>query len=166
MPVEDRFCSSCGSSLELRQLEGKERPVCTACGRVVYHDPKVSAVCVLAREGKVLLVRRGNEPGYGLWSLPGGYVDRGEALEEAAAREVLEETGLQVTIGALLGVFSERGRPVILVVYEARESGGKLTAGSEALDLGFFSPDSLPPMAFSRDADLMRLWQQSRTGQP
>ena len=151
-----------GPALELRSMEGKERPVCTACGRVVYYDPKVSTVCVVARGGEVLFIRRGNEPGYGLWSLPGGYVDRGEVVEEAAAREVLEETGLEVEVGGLLGLFSEAGRPVILVAYEAREMGGTLAAGSEALELGFFPPDALPAIAFPRDTHLLELWQRGR----
>ncbi len=159
----DRYCTSCGSTLETRQIESKTRPVCTNCGRVMYYDPKVSTVCIVARNGEVLFICRGNEPGYGLWSLPGGYVDRGEVVEEAAAREVLEETGLQVEVGTLLGVFSEPGRPVILVVYEAEERGGILAAGSEALDLGFFSPDALPPIAFPRDAHLLDLWAQNKS---
>ena len=144
-------------------MEGKDRPVCSNCGRVVYYDPKVSTVCVVAREGEVLFIKRGNEPGYGLWSLPGGYVDRGEVVEEAAVREVLEETGLEVEVGGLLGVFSEAGRPVILVAYEAHECGGILAAGPEALDLGFFATDALPPIAFPRDTHLLELWQQGKT---
>lgn len=158
----DRYCSNCGSTLELRSMEGKDRPVCSNCGRVVYYDPKVSTVCLVARDGKVLFIKRGNEPGYGLWSLPGGYVDRGEVVEKAAAREVFEETGLEVEVGRLLGVFSEEGRPVILVAYEARENGGTLAPGSEALELGFFAPDALPPIAFPRDTHLLELWEQGR----
>ena len=158
----DQYCSGCGSTLEIRSMEGKERPVCSKCGRVVYYDPKVSTVCLVARDGKVLFIKRGNEPGYGLWSLPGGYVDRGEVVEKAAAREVFEETGLEVEIGRLLGVFSEEGRPVILVAYEARENGGTLAPGSEALELGFFAPDALPPIAFPRDTHLLELWEQGR----
>ena len=129
----------------------------------MYYDPKVSTVCLVARGGKVLFIKRGNEPGYGLWSLPGGYVDRGEVVEKAAAREVFEETGLEVEVGKLLGVFSEEGRPVILVAYEALEHGGRLAPGSEALELGFFGPDALPPIAFPRDAHLLELWEKGRT---
>ena len=162
----DRYCSACGSTLEVRTLEGKDRPICPQCGRVVYYDPKVSTVCVVARGGEVLFIKRGNEPGYGLWSLPGGYVDRGEVVEAAAAREVFEETGLEVDVGSLLGVFSEQGRPVILVAYEAQERGGALAPGSEALELGFFAPDALPPIAFPRDRRLLELWQQRKSGSP
>ena len=55
----DRYCSGCGSGLEMRQMEGKDRPVCANCGRVVYYDPKVSTVCVVARERGVLFIKRG-----------------------------------------------------------------------------------------------------------
>ena len=84
-------------------------------------------------------------PGIGLWSMPGGYVDRGEVVEEAGVREVLEETGLEVEVDQLVGLFSERGHPVIVAAFAAREVGGVLKAGLEALDVGFFSPDDYRP---------------------
>ena len=75
----DKYCTACATPLELREENGATRPVCPACGRVVYYDPKVAAVTILARQREVLLVRRANQPGYGLWSVPGGYVDRGRS---------------------------------------------------------------------------------------
>ena len=83
---DDKFCPRCSAHLELRSEAGKDRPICSQCGRVIYYDPKVTAAAVVEREGKVLMVRRGMEPGMGLWSLPGGYVDRGEVVERAAER--------------------------------------------------------------------------------
>ena len=149
--------------LELRESNGAMRPVCTDCGRVVYYDPKVAAVTIVAREGKVLLVRRANQPGYGLWSVPGGYVDRGEVVEEAAAREVREETGLAVEIDRLIGVFSESGRPVIVVAFSGVECGGRLEAGPEALEVGFFALDDLPEMAFAGDDRILAGWGELAT---
>ena len=157
--ADDRFCPTCASALEEKEVAGRQRPVCSSCGRVVFYDPKVAVTCIVEREGKVLMVRRGNEPGYGLWSIPGGYVDRGEVVEVAAAREVLEETGLEVEIGTLLGLFSEDGQPVIVAAYAARELGGQLTTGPETLDVGFFSPDDLPPLAFPRDRQMLACWR-------
>lgn len=152
---DDKYCSSCAAVLEMRETAGQMRPVCPVCGRVVYYDPKVAAVTIVARNGKVLLVRRASQPGYGLWSVPGGYVDRGEVVEEAATREVQEETGLKVQVDGLIGVFSEPGKPVIVVAFRGVECGGNLVAGPEALDAGFFSLDELPPLAFPGDSRIL-----------
>ena len=150
--------------MELRILEGITRPVCPQCGRVVYYDPKVAATAVVERAGLVLMLRRAVETGYGLWSLPGGYVDRGEVVEEAAAREVREETGLQVEISGLVGLFSEEGHPVVVAAYAAVETGGKLEAGSEALELGFYPLDGLPTLAFPRDRLILARWRSIKDG--
>lgn len=115
----------------------------------------------MARQGRVLLVQRNHEPGFGLWSFPSGYVDRGEVVEEAAAREVAEETGLEVRIMGLLGVLSRTGEPVVFVIYEG-ESEGEPAAGPEALAVGFFDPDDLPPLAFEHDRTIIERWREER----
>ena len=91
--------------------------------------------------------------------MPGGYIDRGEVVDEGAAREVLEETGLQVQVQGLLGLFSDAGNPVVVVAFTARETGGTLKVGSEAQDVGFFSPEELPPLAFPRDKPILDRWR-------
>ena len=158
----DKFCAGCGARLALRRDEGRLRPVCPSCGRMVYYDPKLATACAIEREGRTLMVRRAVQVGYGLWSMPGGYVDRGEVVEAAAAREVWEETGLLVTAQRLIGVFSDAGNPVVVVAYAATEEGGTLAAGPECLDVGFFASDALPPLAFPRDAEIIRRWQGMR----
>jgi 8-oxo-dGTP diphosphatase len=164
MSADDKFCQSCAYPLAVSDLEGKQRPVCPQCGRVVYYDPKVAATSIIERDGKILLIRRAGEPGYGLWSMPGGYVDRGEVVEEAAVREAREETGLEVEIELLVGLFSEPGHPVMVAAYVAREVGGCLKPGPETLEAGFFSPDDLPPLAFPRDKSILARWQALRDG--
>jgi ADP-ribose pyrophosphatase YjhB (NUDIX family) len=148
----------------MRNVEGKERPVCPQCGETVYHDPKVAAAVVVERDEKILMVRRAVEPGLGMWSLPGGYVDRGEVVERAAEREVMEETGLEIEATGLVGVFSESGHPVILITYDCRILGGKLMPGPEVMELDFFSPDHLPPLAFPRDRQILDTWKSLRGG--
>src|SRR3979411_2302349 len=111
------YCLVCGTALEARHHEDRERPTCPSCGFIHYLDPKVAVAVVLGDERGVLLCRRLIDPGSGLWSFPAGYVNRGEVLEEAAVREVLEELGLAVKLRGIVGVYSERGEPVVLVVY-------------------------------------------------
>ena len=164
MLPDDKFCPKCAASLELAHVAGKERPVCSECGRVIYYDPKVAATAVVERGGQVLMVQRGMEPGLGLWSLPGGYVDRGEVVELAAEREVVEETGLEVKVTSLVGIFSEPGYPVILVAYDSQIVGGVLEPGTEVLEIDFFSPDKLPPLAFARDHQILENWRKQRDG--
>ena len=159
MTEEDRFCPSCGAALETKSVFGHDRPVCPDCGRIIFYDPKVAVICIVPRDGKVLMIRRATELGYGLWGLPGGYVDRGEVVERAAAREVWEETGLRVEPGDLIGLFSEPGNPVMVVVYAAQETGGTLEAGPEALEVGFFDVDALPELAFPRDQEVLTSWK-------
>ena len=158
MTQEDRFCPSCAATLVTKDVFGHQRPVCPECSRVIFYDPKVAVICIVPRNGKVLMIRRSTDLGYGLWGLPGGYVDRGEVVEVAAAREVWEETGLEVAVGGLLGLFSESGNPVIVAAYIAMDTGGTLAAGPEALEVGFFDVDQLPELAFPRDREVLARW--------
>ena len=159
--MNDKYCPGCSVLLEVRSIEGKEHPVCPQCERVIYYDPKIVAAALIERNGQVLIIRRAVQVGYGLWSLPGGYVDRGEIVENAAAREVFEETGLKVKTDKLLGLFSEQGNPVLVAAYTAIEIDGDLEAGPEALELGFYSPNNLPDLAFPRDQLIIDTWLSS-----
>ena len=159
MSPQEKFCSACGAKVESQDVEGKPRPVCVQCRKVVYHDPKVAAICVVERGGRVLMIQRDTPVGRGLWSMPGGFIDRGEVVEEGAVREVSEETGLLVEIQGLIGLFSESGNPVVVAAFEARETGGYLAAGPEAQQVGFFPTDDLPPLAFPRDSLILQMWR-------
>ncbi len=109
-----------------------------------------------------MLIRRGIEPAYGKWSFPSGYVNRGEVVERALEREVLEETELVVETSWLVGLYSELDRTVVLAVYEAKVLGGRLSAADEALEAGVFTPDALPDLAFGHDTRIFRDWQSAR----
>jgi ADP-ribose pyrophosphatase YjhB (NUDIX family) len=121
---------------------------------------------LIGEEGRLLLNRRATEPGLGRWSFPSGYVDRGEKVEDAAIREVREETGLDVSLGRLIGVYSEVGNPVILIVYAADAWRGEAEAGPEAFEVGWFAPAALPPMAFAHDDQIIRDWQRCAATTP
>lgn len=161
------FCLRCGTPLEARVQEDRERPTCPACGFIHYLDPKVAVAVVLGNEQGVLLGRRCIDPGAGLWSFPAGYVNRGEVLEEAAAREVLEELGLAVRLTGLVGVYSERGDAVVLVVYAGDVVAGQPTPdGREVSEVRRFALDRFPEdLAFPHDRRVLADWKRAlKTG--
>jgi 8-oxo-dGTP diphosphatase len=126
----------------------------------VYRDPKVAVAVIIAREGRILLQQRAMEPRKGLWTFPSGYVDRGEQVERAAEREVVEELGLTARLTHLLGVYSEPGNPVVLIVYTGDVDGTEPTMQAEEIsDIGWFAPDDLPPLAFDHDPAIITDWQ-------
>ncbi len=131
------FCQRCGRPTAERDIDGRPRPACTACGAVVYLDPKLAVAVVIEREGRLLLGRHGEgtrEPGK--WSFPAGFVERGERVEDAARREVREEVGLRVELGPLLGLYSRTGETVVLAVYAAIDAAGEPVAGDTGADRG------------------------------
>ena len=142
-------------------------PTCTACGRLHHLDPKVGVGAVVRDDaGRLLLVQRGVPPGKRLWALPAGYVDAGEDPREAAAREVREETGLEVVCGAVVDVYPGGGGASFFLAFEARLLGGRLAAADDALDAGFFALDALPELAFASTEDVVRRIAASAPGSP
>jgi len=110
-------------------------------------------VDVIVRDGnRVLLVKRKNNPFKGKWALVGGFVEYGEKVEEAAKRECREETGLEVELERLVGVYSDPNRDprghVVSICFLARVVGGKLKAGSDALEAKFFKKIPWNELAF------------------
>jgi ADP-ribose pyrophosphatase YjhB (NUDIX family) len=165
LPPDYRFCHRCAKPLEMAVLDGHQRPRCTACGMVVYLDPKVVACGLVGVDGKVLLVRRLLQPGIGLWALPAGHVNRGEVVEDAVKREILEETGLRVSARRLVGVYSEWGDLIILAAYDVAVGGGALQPDAvEVSDARFFSVDTLPDLAFPRDRRVIQDWLRLGAG--
>ena len=145
-----RHCVRCGGGLRPQHRDGRERPVCVDCGAVVYIDPKVACGVLVMRRREVLLVQRRNDPGRGLWCLPCGFVDADEAPEAAAAREAHEETGLRITIGALVGAYHYRDDPRgagILLVYRGRAARGAAQAYDDAAAVGWFALERLPQLS-------------------
>jgi ADP-ribose pyrophosphatase len=130
---------------------GMMRPVCLQCGWIHFIDPKVAAAVLIEKDGRVLLVRRANEPHRGLWTLPAGFINGGEDPAEAAARECLEETGLNVRVKRVLDVIAgrehERGADFI-IVYEAEVLSGELSPADDADAAEWFPYDELPALAF------------------
>lgn len=144
--VEYRFCPRCGGALDRRTVKINEpqRLVCKGCTFIFYQDPKVVAGTVFTLDNGIVLLKRGVEPALGKWVFPGGYVDRGESVQEAAIRETKEESQLDVKLGALLNVYSYAGSPNVIVVYTAAVIGGELAAADESIEARTFSPQQVP----------------------
>ena len=156
------YCQRCGAPTKERAIEGHRRPVCVACGAVTYLDPKLAVAVVIERDGRFLLGRRGEGTREaGKWSFPAGFVDRGEVVEVAAVREAREEVGLEVALGPLLGLFSREGESVVLAVYAAHAEG-EAVAGDDLVELGWFTADGFPPLAFPHDRQILTAWHEWR----
>ena len=124
-----RFCPHCGGPLASRSLKSgdPDRLVCDRCGFVFYLDPKVAVGTIIDDgHGRIVLVKRAIEPGYGKWVFPGGYVDRGELVQRAAVREAREECGLDVRLDGLVDIYSYSGGTPIVIVFAASLMGGDL----------------------------------------
>jgi 8-oxo-dGTP diphosphatase len=142
-----RFCPVCGGALESRSLKAgdPDRLICAQCGFVFYLDPKVAVGTIIGDgDGRILLVRRAIEPGYGKWVFPGGYVDRGEQVLAAAQREAREECGLAIRIEDLVDIYSYTGRTPIIIVFAAALIGGELQVDDEGLEARWFGPEEVP----------------------
>jgi len=118
----------------------------------------VVAGTVFTLEGGIVLLKRGVEPAIGKWVFPGGYVDRGEAVHDAAIRETKEESNLDVKLGPLLNVYSYPRSPNVIVVYSAEVIGGTLTAADESVDARAFKHGEIPwdELAFDSTRDALR----------
>jgi 8-oxo-dGTP diphosphatase len=141
-----RFCPRCAGRLEPRLLkEGEpERLVCGECGFVFYLGPKLVAGAIVELDDGIVLIQRAIEPGYGRWTFPGGFVERGEVAEEAAARETLEETGLAIETTGIVGLYTYEGQIPAVAVFGARATGGEPEPLDETLDVKRFPRTGLP----------------------
>ena len=156
-----RYCSNCGALVEQREAYGRVRPVCPACGRIHFLDPKVAAAVLLEREGKILLVRRAVEPERGKWTLPAGFVEADEDPAEAARRECREETGLRVELLRLLDVIHGKEHSSgasIVIVYEAKIRGGEIQPSDDVDAVTFFELGALPTLAFEATRVAIERW--------
>lgn len=153
-----QFCSECGQSLSLQWVadEGRERLVCTACGTIHYENPRVIVSTIVHCRASVLMCRRAREPARGEWSLPSGFLECGETLEEGAARETFEESGVLINPSDL-ELYAVMNMPDINQIavsfrIEVRVEPA-LMAGPECLEVAFLSEqDTLTRRVAWRDS--------------
>ena len=139
---------------------------CSGCERVIYNDPKLAVAAIVPLDGGIVLVRRAIEPAYGKWSFPSGYVNRGEQVERALEREVLEETGLVVEVGPLIAVYTNPNMlltypdgnkwQIVVMHFACKPIGGELATSSETLRVNYFPKDDIPTLNIG-DFDRLRI---------
>jgi ADP-ribose pyrophosphatase YjhB (NUDIX family) len=141
------FCSRCGSELRFGAVPGEDRHrlACPSCGFVAYVNPRLVVTTLpLTDRDELVLIRRGIEPGIGTWAQPGGFLEVDETVTEAARRETLEETGLIVEPGEIVGLYTRLEAAVVVLAFEARIIGGEPRTSPESLEVAPFAPAAIP----------------------
>ena len=165
--AEVRHCARCGTRLVRRYVreEKRKRHVCPRCRRITYVNPKVVAGLIpVLPDGRVLLLKRNIEPGFGRWSYPAGYQELGESVLTAARRETWEEVGVKVTSVRFLGIYSYKDAGVVTVVYVGKLSRtAKPRPSSEALISDFFEWKKVPwkELAFRSTREALKDYRRS-----
>ena len=160
------YCVNCGAPLILKVIEGHELEACAHDDFVLWRDPKVAAAVVVEADGGVVLGRRGIEPGYGLWCLPGGFVNHDEDPAQAAVRECREEINAGVELSALLGVYhvaKTTASSIVGIAYRGRVVDGPISPGPEMLEVAVFRLDALPPIAFPSHREVIAMYAAARS---
>jgi len=155
------YCPICGHTLGWREVGGRLRQACDNCGYVHYVNPVPAVGILIEMDGGVVLIRRGQPPHQGEWTLPSGFIEADESAEEAAVREAEEETGLKVEIIEMAGINSfPEGPPTsgIIIFYRAKPVGGTLQGGDDASEARVFQPGEMPRLPFRTHREIMAEW--------
>ena len=143
------------------------RDVCDTCGYVVYSNPKIITGSVVSHDGLILLCRRAIEPRRGYWTLPAGYLELHETVEEGARREAMEEAGAAILIDGVLAIYSISRIGQVQILFRAGFDGPPVfAAGEESLDVQLFAWDDIPwaDLAFPTVHWALRAWRAAGTG--
>lgn len=150
MEFKPSHCPYCGEKLGEKHADGKDRLYCGECDRIIWRNAEPVAAVVMRRGDEILFVKRGIEPGKGKWSLPAGFLEYEEQPEKAAARELEEETGLEVDENELelfeaMNMQRFPGQRLIALVYsiDHEKASGEISAGDDAVDAEFWGIDEL-----------------------
>ncbi|PWS37576.1 NUDIX hydrolase [Falsiroseomonas bella] len=146
--------------------EDRERLTCADCGFVAYENPKIVTGSVVVADGKVMLCRRAIEPRRGFWTIPAGYMEMGETIEEAARREAREEACADIAIEGMLAVYSIARIGQVQVLFRARLASPGFAAGAESLEVRLFDWDEIPwdELAFPSVHWVLHAWRDAGAG--
>lgn len=167
-----RYCPLCATELELRPSAGPDpdRPTCPNDGWVHYENPTPTVQAWIDRDDEFLALRRAEEPRKGIWNMPGGFVEVDESGPEAIAREVLEETGLEIEAVEVIGIYSSsygdgvEAKTILDVAYRCRLTGGsgeRLEVSDESLEAGWFTLEDFPEPAFEGERKALAALRES-----
>lgn len=146
--MEVNYCSACGGKMETRDVGGTPRRACTQCSFVYWGNYSIGVGALVVNDGKVLLVRRAQEPGKGFWTNPGGYIEQLEPIEETIVREVREESGIEARVKGIIALRDQpRSIHNIYIAFEMDYVGGEpIPDGVEVDAAGFYSLDVIEAM--------------------
>jgi len=167
--TEFRYCPLCATELELRTSSGPDpdRPTCPNDGWVHYENPTPTAQAWIDSGGEFLALRRAGEPQKGEWNMPGGFVEVDESGPEAVAREVLEETGLEIEVVDVIGIFSShygsgnQAKPILDIAYRCQLTGGEMKVSDESLEACWFTLEGFPEPAFEGERKALAALRES-----
>ncbi len=148
---------------QIPEGDNRERMICPDCGHIAYENPKVVVGAVVMEGNRVLLCRRAIDPRRGFWTLPAGYLELGETVEEGAAREAHEEANARIELDGLLAVYSVARIGQVQLIYRARFAGPPaFSAGPESLDVQLFGWQEIPwdEIAFPTVHWALHAWRQ------
>ncbi|HXH20922.1 MAG TPA: NUDIX hydrolase [Dehalococcoidia bacterium] len=161
------YCPLCGQPTTSREIGGREREYCEACKRPYFLNPVAAAAAVILEGDRILLCRRNSSVFRGRWSIPAGFCEEDETIEECAAREAREELGLEVEVRELIDAnsgFEVEGRPVVGVYYRVEPRGGKIEPGDDVDGARFFPLDDVPDLPFAGDRRVVRILRERLLG--
>ncbi len=160
------YCSHCGGEVAIQVPAGDNRPrhCCPRCGAVHYQNPKIVVGCIPEWEDRILLCRRAIEPRYGLWTLPAGFMERGETTQAGAARETLEEANARVAIGELYSLFNLPHIDQVYMIFRSRLLDLDFHPGEESLEVKLFAEHEIPwdELAFPVVRETLALYFRDR----
>lgn len=144
--LEMKYCSRCGAEVEWRCPDDDNRPryICRACDTIHYQNPRMVVGSIPVWEDKILLCKRAIEPRYGLWTLPGGFMENGESVAEGATRETLEEANARIQIGQFYSMYSLPYINQVHMFYLAQLEDLDFSAGQESLEVRLFTEQQIP----------------------
>ena len=141
-----KFCTACGSPTKQRIPvdDDHKRAVCTSCGQVHYSNPKMVVGCIPEYKGKLLLAKRDIEPRKGKWTLPAGFLENGESVQEGALRETLEETRATARIIAPYRLFNIMFVDQIYFMFRAEMTSDTFGPTTESIEVRLFDEKDIP----------------------